>query len=141
MNANGFALAATVILLLPMVYFFFTSITFLLATLSDPVVTRLLRGLFNTYFSMVVGFCAVGSLAYLSSGRPGVATGLGLIAAVAFGARRWFLARLDAQIRARDEGDGSAVPRLRRLHLAGMLYNAVQCVLIIASIPNVLSPA
>lgn len=141
MNAASLSLAATVILIFPMMYFFFASMTFLLARLSDPVVTWLLRGLFNTYFITVVGCCVIGVLAFASAGRPGVAAGLGLVAAISLGARGWFLRRLDASIRARDAGDAQAVRRLRRTHVGGMVYNAVQTCVVIASIPYVFALA
>jgi hypothetical protein len=137
MNADSYALAATIILLLPMFYFFFASLAFFLRQFSDPVVTWLLRGLFDTYFLAVVGCCALAILAFLAAGRPGVAAGLGLVAALALGARRWFLRQLDNEIRARDAGDGGAPRQMRRLHVGGILYNAMQGALVIASIPRI----
>jgi hypothetical protein len=134
MTAESYALAATVVLLLPMLYFLFASITFLLAKLSDPVATWLLRGLFATYFAAVLASSAIGILAFVAAGRPGIAAGIGVAGGVAIGARRWFLRQLDARFRARDAGDAAAVRQLRRLHLGGMAYNAVQCGVIIASI-------
>lgn len=124
-----------------MIYFFFTSFTFLLAKFSDPVVTWLLRGLFNTYFLAVVGCSAAGLLAFLLAERPGIAAGTALVAVAAIGARRWFLRRLDTQIRARDAGDVHAVRQLRRLHVGGMLYNGVQSVIVLASIRHVFAGA
>lgn len=128
-------------MILPMFYFLFTSLTFFLRKLNDPVVTWLLRGLFDTYFIAVIACCVLGILAFVLAGRPAIATGIGLIAAIAFGARRWFLQQLDLQIHARDAGDADAVRRLRRLHVGGILYNAVQTSLIIASIPHVFATA
>jgi hypothetical protein len=140
MNTDGYSLAATVILLLPMLYFFLSSMTFLLASLRDPTVTWLLRGLFNTYFLGVIGCCAIGILAFVSAGRPAVAAGIGLVAVFAIGARRWFLRQMDAHICARDAGDAHAVRQLRRLHFGGMLYNGIQTTVVIASIPHVFVP-
>ncbi|MFZ4406196.1 MAG: hypothetical protein ACOYOH_02590 [Paracraurococcus sp.] len=137
MNAEGYPLAATVILVLPMLYFLFSTITFLLARLSDPVVTWMLRGLFNTYFLALIGCSTLGVLAFGSAGRPDIAAGIGVVAGLALGARRWFLRRLDAAIAARNAGDPAAVRRLRQLHLSGMAYNAVQFAVIVLSIPNV----
>jgi len=50
-------------------------------------------------------------------------------------ARRWFLQRIDAELLARAAGIATAVPRLRALHLQGMLVNAIQLVVVIASVP------
>ncbi len=141
MTATELALASTILLLFPMLYFAIASLTFFLAKLRDPVVTRLLRGLFNTYFGAVMVLASVGALAFLAARRVEVTAVLGLTAALAFLARGWFLARLDAQIRARDAGDADAVRALRRLHLGGIGYNAVQLAMLVASIPRLFNGA
>ncbi len=82
-----------------------------------------------------VGMAAVGL-----TGRVFVAMGIGLIVAFAVWARRWFLKRWDAQLRARDAGDADAVRRLRRMHWEGMLCNAVELAVIVGSIPYVVTP-
>lgn len=137
MTRDGFALAATIILLLPMFYFAITSPTFLLVKLDIEQVTRMMRGHFNGYF-LILGIAGViGTVAFAVAGRLVVAIGISLIAAYAMWARRWFLQHMDAEISARDAGDGQAVRRLRRLHWGGMLGNAVQLVAVIASIPYI----
>ena len=73
----------------------------------------------------------------LLTGRLGFAIGIGLIAAFAVWARRWFMPRMDAELRARDAGDADAPRRLRRLHWGGMLCNAIQLVAIVGSIPYI----
>ena len=140
-TTNGFALATTIILLLPMLYFLLASPTFLLRPLSDPVVTWLLRGLYSVHFRLVAITCALAAMAFVLAGKPLIATGIGLVAALAMGARRWFLGRLDAELQARDGGDGVALRRLRRLHWGGMALNAAQFIAILASIPAVFPEA
>jgi hypothetical protein len=125
MTSDGFALASVVILLLPMVYFFMTSPTFLLVTLDNPSVTLVLRALFNAYFLMISIFGGIGTLAFIVAGRPVVTIGMGMIAALAIWARGWFLHEIDTQVSAYRAGDGNALHRLRRVHLGGMAYNAV----------------
>ena len=137
MTPDGFALAAMIILLLPTLYFAMTSLAFLLVKLDIPPVTRLLRGLFNVHFLTISIAGVIGTVAFAVDGRPLVATAMGLLAAFAVSARRWFLARMDAQLSARDAGDADAVRRLRRLHWVGMLCNAVLLVAIVGSIPYV----
>ncbi|WP_421995941.1 hypothetical protein [Roseococcus sp.] len=137
MTSNGFALLATIILVFPMLYFLVASPTFLLRPLSDPIVTWMLRGLFNVYFSVVSVTCGIAVMAFLLADRPLVALGIGVVAALAIGARRWFLSRMDAELGVRDAGDVTAVRRLRRLHWGGMAYNAVQFVVIVASISRI----
>jgi len=110
---------------------------FLLVRLDIPPVTQLLRGMFNVYFLVLAIAGVIGTVAFAVEGRLAVAIGVGLIAAFAVAARRWFLRRMDAQLSARDAGDADAVRRLRRLHWGGMLCNAIQLVAIVASIPYV----
>lgn len=136
MNAQALSLAAIVILLFPMVYFLIASLAFFLRKLSDPVVTWMLRTLFGAYFAAVAACGALAVLAFLNAGKPGVAAILGLLAGLALGTRRWFLARLDAAIRGRDAGEAGALGGLRRLHLGAMAYNAAQVSLVVLSIPR-----
>ena len=135
--SDGVALSAIVILLFPMGYFLLAAPAFLLVKLDIPEVTQLLRGMFNAYFLVLAIAGAIGTVAFALEGRLAVAVVIGLIAAFAVWARRWFLQRWDAQLDARDAGDAGAVRRLRRLHWGGMLCNAVQLAVIVASIPYV----
>jgi hypothetical protein len=128
-------LFATVILLLPMGYCLLAAPAFLLVKLDIPPVTQLLRGLFNAYFLLLTIAGVIGTVAFAVEGRLVGAVAIGLIAAFAFTARRWFLRRMDADLSARDAGDPDAVRRLRRLHWGGMLCNAVQLIAIVGSIP------
>jgi len=137
MTADGFSLATTIIFLLPMFYFLIASPTFLLAKLEDPVVTWLLRGLFNMHFVLITIAGSLGTFAFLLASRLLIAAGLGVTVAVGLQARQWFLGRFDSQIRARDAGDAGAVRELRRLHWRGMAYNAGQFALILSGIPFV----
>jgi uncharacterized membrane protein YqhA len=135
MTTDGFSLAATIILLLPMLYFLIASPTFLLAKFEDPVVTWLLRGMFSFHFRVVSIACLIGAVAFALAGRLVVAVFIGLIAGLAVYARGWFLQRMDAQLSARDAGNADAVRQLRRLHWGGMAYNAAQFGIIVSGIP------
>lgn len=130
-------LFATVILLVPMGYFFLAAPAFLLVRLDIPPVTQLLRGMFNAYYLILAIAGVVATIAFALEGRLAVAICIALLAAFAVSARRWFLGHMDADLRARDSGDADAVRRLRRLHWGGMLCNAVQLVVIVASIPYI----
>ena len=137
MTSDGMALAAIVILIFPMGYFFLASPAFLLVKLDIPPVTQLLRGMFNAHFLMMRIAAIIGTVTFALTGRPVFAIGVGLIAAFAVWARGWFLRQWDVQLSARDAGDAAAVRRLRRLHLGGMLCNAILLFAIVASIPYV----
>ncbi len=128
-------LAAMVILLFPMGYFFLAAPAFLLVRLDVPQVTQLLRGMFNIQFVMMSIAGVIAALAFAASGRPLFAAIVALVAAFAFLSRRRFMDKMDAQLHARDAGDADAVRRLRRLHWAGMACNTVLLLAFVGSIP------
>ena len=132
-------LAAMVLLLFPMGYFFLAAPAFLLVRLDIPQVTQLLRGMFNIQFVMMSVAGVIAALAFLAAGRPLFAAIVALVAAFAFLSRRRFMDKMDAQLEARDSGDACAVRRLRRLHWAGMLWNVVPLAAVVTSLPYVTS--
>lgn len=134
---DSVALFVTVILLLPMGYFLLAAPAFLLVNLDIPAVAQLLRGMFNAYFLTLAIAGFIGTVALVADGRPVLAFGIGLIAAFAVSSRRWFLRQMDARLSDRDAGNVEAVRQLRRLHWGGMLSNAVQLSVIVASIPDI----
>ena len=137
MVPDAIALAAIVILLFPMAYFLLAAPAFLLVKLDIQEVAQLLRGMFSVYFLMMIIAGAIAAIALALTGRLGSTIGIGLLAAFAVWARRWFKRHMDAELRARDAGDADAPRRLRRLHWGGMLCNAVQLVAIMASLPYI----
>ena len=137
MSADSVALAAFIVLLLPLFYFFMTSPTFLLVKLDVEQVTRLMRGHFHGYFLVLSVVAIIGTIAFAFAGRPLMTLCVGAIAAFAIWARGYFVRHMDAEISARDAGDADAVRRMRRLHWAGMASNAVMVVGMVASIPHV----
>jgi hypothetical protein len=134
---DNVALFATIILLLPMIYFLLAAPAFLLVKLDIQPVALLLRAMFNGYFLTLAIAGAIGAFAVAVSGRLVLAIGIGAIAALAASSRRWFLQQMDARLSDKDAGDTDAVRRLRRLHWGGMLSNAVQLVVIVACIPYI----
>ena len=137
MMPDNVALFATIILLLPMIYFLLAAPAFLLVRLDIGPVALLLRAMFDGYFLTLAIAGVIGTLAVAMAGRLFLAIGIGLIAAFAASSRRWFLRRMDARLRDKDAGDADAVRRLRRLHWGGMLSNAIQLAAIVASIPYI----
>src|SRR5216683_5830325 len=134
MVPDNVALFATIILLLPMIYFLLAAPAFLLVRLDVPPVALLLRAMFNGYFLTLAIAGVIGTIAVAVTGRLVLAIGIGLIAAFAASSRRWFLRQMDARLSDRD-ADADAVRRLRRLHWGGMLSNAIQLAAIVACIP------
>ena len=137
MTPDNVALFATIILLLPMIYFLLAAPAFLLVKLDIPQVALLLRTMFNGYFLTLAIAGAIGTMAVALTGRLGLAIGIGLIAAFAASSRRWFLRRMDARLSDGDAGDADAARRMRRLHWGGMLSNAIQLAVVVACIPYI----
>jgi hypothetical protein len=135
MMPDAVVLLVTIILLLPTGYFLLVAPAFLFVKLDIPPVTRLLRGLFDSYFLAMSIAAVIGTTALAVTGRLALAIGIALIAAFAVSARRWFLRRMDAALDARAAGDADAIRQLRRLHWGGMLCNAIQLVAIVRGIP------
>ena len=138
MTPDGLTLFATIILVFPMFYFLLAAPAFLLVKLDIPAVTQLLRGLFNAHFLTMSIVGVIGTVVYAVAGRLVFALAIGLMAAFAVWARRWFLRQMDLQLSAREAGDADAVRRLRRLHLGGMLSNAIQLAAVVGSIPYIM---
>jgi hypothetical protein len=120
-----------------MACFFLSTPTFLLVGLEVPEVTQLLRGLFNGYFLVMSIAGTVAAAGFAVAGRPVFAVGAVAIAVFAIAARRWFLQRVDAALRAREAGVAAAARRLRALHLKGMLVNAALLAVVVASVPRI----
>ena len=131
------AFYAVIIVMFPMGYFLFASVSFLFVDLGVPEVTRLLRGLFNAYFLMVAVTAFVAVLAFAATGRIVFAVGMCLLGAFSIVARRWFLQRMDAQQSAWEAGNPNSVRQFRALHLGGMAANVLQLGVIMASVPFV----
>jgi len=83
MTANGAALAAAVILLFPMGYFFLASPAFLLVKLDIRPVALLLRGMFNAHFLVMRVAGIIAAVALVLDGRLLAALGVAAIAAAA----------------------------------------------------------
>jgi hypothetical protein len=116
-------LLAVVIVLFPLVYFCMAAIPFLFVRLDVPEVSRLFRGLFNSYF-WIVGFTGfVASGVFAASGRMGFTTAMLLLAVTLIAGRRAVLQWIDAQQSAWQSGDTAAMRRLRLIHWGGMLAN------------------
>ena len=93
--------------------------------------------MFNGYFLTLAIAGVIGTIAIAVAGRLVLAIGFSLIAAFAASSRRWFLRQMDARLSDREAGDSDAVRGLRRLHWGGMLSNAIQLSVVVASIPYV----
>jgi len=136
MSPDVAASFALVIMMAPMAYFLLASPSFLFVKLDIPPVAKLLRGMFHGYFIALAIAGVVGTVGLAMAGRTAFLIGIGVVAFAVL-ARRWFLRRIDAQLG--PEPAGGMAHGLRRLHVAGMLCNAIQFVLVVGCIPYIMA--
>lgn len=132
---NAAALFAFVILILPMGYLLLAAPGFLFVKLDILPVARLMRMMFSAYFQVLAIAAVVGTVVFALTERWAFVIGVGVLASTLL-ARRWFLARMDAQIAAWPADVGR---HLRRLHCGGMACNAVQLAIVICSVPYIMN--
>ena len=121
-----FPLLSIVVLLFPMVVFMLASPPLLILKHDTPVDGRFIRGLFNVYYIIVITIATAGTAGWALMGRGVVAFAMGGLVVFVFGLRRWMISNMDKLRCAMTRGDFMAVPRFRRLHIAGMILNVVQ---------------
>jgi len=90
-----------------------------------PVDSGFIRGLFNLYYVAIMATGIVGAGSAAIAGRAAAALGLGVVAAIGFAGRHWFIARMDRVRSTMTADDSSAIRKFRRLHIAGMLLNVL----------------
>src|ERR1700687_3565322 len=104
MMPDNVALFATIIVLLPMIYFLLAAPAFLLVRLDIPPVALLLRVMFNGYFLALAIAGVIGTIAVAVDGRLVLALGIGLIAAFAASSRRLVLRQMGCRRCGRGRG-------------------------------------
>lgn len=126
MLAGAFPFLATVVLLFPMSLFMLASPPLLILKHDTPSDARFIRGLFNIYYMSAMVIAAIGAAGCLIVGKIGVALAMGGLVVAMLGIRRWVIANMDMLRDAIARGESEAIPRFRRLHLAGMVLNVLQ---------------
>ena len=132
--ALGLALFFTVALLAVTIYSIMGSVPLLVLKHDTPMDSRFIRGFFNTYY--LVATCVAGAAAasYALVGRPALAIGGAVVAVVASVLRKLIVTRMDS-IRARlRPDDGDAIKGFRQVHIAAVMANLAQLVLIVGSL-------
>ena len=126
MLAKVFPLLSIVLLVFPMGIFMLATPPLLILKHDTPVDGRFIRGLFNLYYVAVTTVAVVGAAGNTLAGRGSEALAMGGLAVFVFGVRRWMIFSMDKQRDAIARGESMAVPRFRRLHIAGMILNVLQ---------------
>ena len=132
------ALYAVVIVLFSLIYFSFASIPFLFVGLDVPEVSRLFRGLFNSYFWVIGITSLVATAAFAASGRMAFTAEMLVLAATAMAVRTRVLQLIDTQQTACQSGDATAIRRMRLIHWGGMLANIVILAAVASTVRHIL---
>ena len=119
------ALISAVVLLVWMGFFMMGSLPLLVLKHDTPVDSRFIRGLFNLYYVAIMATGVVGAASAAIAGRAAAALGLGVVAAIGFAGRHWFVARMDLVRSTMTADDSLAIRKFRRLHIVGMLLNVL----------------
>lgn len=136
MVARAFPFLSIVVLLFPMGVFMLGSVPLLILKHDTPTDGRFIRSLFNLYYVvlMTLGVVAAGGCTLL--GRNDLALAIGGLVGFVFATRRWVIPHMDTLRGAIAEGEPTAVPRFRRLHIAGMILNVVQFGVVAWTLPR-----
>ena len=130
--------ATLVLLLVWMGFFMLGSLPLMVLKHDTPLDARFIRGLFDVYYKAVMVAAAAGTLAHALAGRPATSAALALVGTIAFASRSLILSRMDRLRMTMSATDSEGIRRFRRLHVLGMVLNAVQLLALCAALPVVL---
>jgi len=128
------ALFFTVALLVTTAYFLMGSVPLLILKHDTPMDSRFVRGFFNTYYLAVMFTASATAVSYAFSARPAVAVGAAALALLAAILRRKVIPKMDSLRAQIQVGEASAIAAFRRIHVAAILINLAQLVLIVWSL-------
>ena len=126
MFAKALPLFSIILLLFPMGVFMLASLPLLVLKHDTPTDGRFIRGLFNLYYVSVITIGVMGAAACALTAQGAVAVAMAGLVAFVFAVRRLVISNMDKLRGEMSHGDSTAVPRFRRLHIAGMALNVVQ---------------
>src|SRR5262249_4210206 len=107
-------------------FFMLASPPLLILKHDTPVDGRFIRSLFNLYYLAVMTIAAIGAAGSALAGQNPVALAMSGLAVFVFAVRHWVISSMDQLRDAMARSEPMAVPRFRRLHIAGMALNVAQ---------------
>ncbi len=131
MLSKSIVLLSTIALLLPTVFFMFASPPLLVLKHDTPQDAHVIRTLFHIYYTLVLVVASVGALGQAWVGRFTHALAIGCVGAFVFALRRWIIPRMDVLRATMANGDAVARFGFRRLHVAGIVLNMAQLVVVV----------
>jgi len=128
------ALFFTVALLVTTAYFLMGSVPLLILKHDTPMDSRFVRGFFNTYYLATMSTASATAVSYAFAARPVLAAGAAALALLATLLRRKVIPKMDSLRAQIQVGGTTAIPAFRRIHVAAILVNLAQLVLIVWSL-------
>jgi len=125
------ALFFTVALLVTHAYFLLGSVPLLILKHDDPMDSRFVRGFFNIYYAASFFAASATAVSYALAGRFGLGAGAAALALLAAILRRKIIPMMDSLRPQIEVSRASAIPAFRRMHVAAILVNLAQLVLIV----------
>ena len=122
------------ILLVVTAYFLMGSVPLLILKHDTPLDARFVRGFFNTYYRAATFAAGATALSYAFAARFAFAAGAAGLAAMAVVLRRAIMGRMDALGAELQANPATAIGAFRRTHVAAILANLAQLVLIVWSL-------
>ena len=128
------ALFFTVALLVITTYFLLGSAPLLILKHDTPKDFRFVRGFFNIYYRAATFVTCAAAASYALAGKPLFLAGTAALALLVVALRRHIIATMEALGTRIQSGEGSAIHAFRRTHVAAILVNLAQLVLIVWSL-------
>jgi len=128
------ALVFTVALLVTTAYFIMGGLPLLVLQHDTPLDARFVRNFFNLYYRAALITAAGTSICYALAGRADLAAGAAGLALMAVVLRRSLIPKMDALGAQIQSAALDAIPGFRKTHLAAILINVVQLVVIVWSL-------
>jgi len=128
------ALFFTVALLVTHAYFLLGSVPLLILKHDTPMDARFVRGFFNTYYLAAMYTASATAVSLTLSGRLALAAGAATLALLAAVLRRTIIPKMDSLRAQMPASETNTIPEFRRMHVAAILANLAQLVLIVWSL-------
>jgi len=128
------ALFFTVALLVTHAYFLLGSVPLLILKHDTPMDARFVRGFFNTYYLAAMYTASATAVSLALSGRLALAAGAATLALLAAILRRTIIPKMDSLRAQMPASETNTIPEFRRMHVAAILANLAQLVLIVWSL-------
>ena len=131
----------TVALLVTTAYFLLGGLPLLVLEHDMPLDARFIRGFFAVYYKAAFWTAVGASASYALWGRFGFALGAAVLAAVGTLLRRYLLSAMQQLGTRIEANEREAIRHFRRVHVAALLVNLAQLVVIVWAVLQLLRPA